>query len=213
MKKIIVTQRIDHIEDYKETRDALDQQLSKWLIQADLLPVPISNQLFRLLNGEDAQLNKQPMIQNWLSAIEPDGLLLSGGNDIGEYPERDATEYYLLDWAKKNNIPVLGICRGLQIMASWAGSKLVKVKNDVNIRHRLIFNKKTCNYPNEVNSFHNWALVDCPNNFIITARSEDKTIEAIKHRSLPWEAWMWHPERESTFDKNNMNCFIDLLYR
>lgn len=213
MKKIIVTQRIDYIEGYKETRDALDQQLSKWLIQADLLPVPISNQLFPLLNDKDPQLNKQSMIKDWLSAMDPDGLLLSGGNDIGEYPERDATEYYLLDWAKKNNIPVLGICRGLQIMVTWAGSKLVKIKNHVNIRHRLIFNQKTCNYPNEVNSFHSWAAVNCPNNFIITARSEDKIIEAIKHRSLPWEAWMWHPERESTFDKNNINCFIDLLYR
>ena len=48
MKKIIVTQRIDYIESYKETRDALDHQLSEWLIQADLLPIPISNQMYFL---------------------------------------------------------------------------------------------------------------------------------------------------------------------
>ena len=97
MKKIIVTQRIDYIKNYKETRDALDQKLSEWLIKIDLLPIPISNKLFLFLDDNDMEISQQTKIQNWLSAIKPNALLLSGGNDIGEYPERDATEYFLLD--------------------------------------------------------------------------------------------------------------------
>ena len=211
MKKIIVTQRIDYIKNYKETRDALDQKLSEWLIKIDLLPIPISNKLFLFLDDNDMQISHQTKIQNWLSAIKPNALLLSGGNDIGEYPERDATEYFLLDWANKNNLPVLGLCRGLQIMATWAGSKLVKINNHVNSRHPLISNSKFGNFPNEVNSYHNHALIDCPNNFIITAQAEDETIEAIKHKDLPWEAWMWHPERELRFSEIEIRRIKDLF--
>jgi N5-(cytidine 5'-diphosphoramidyl)-L-glutamine hydrolase len=213
MRKVIVTQRIDYIKGYKETRDALDQKLSKWLVLSDLLPVPVPNNLSRILNDKDALANKQPMIQNWLSSIDPDAILLSGGNDIGEYPERDATEYYLLDWANNNSIPVLGICRGLQIMATWAGSNLVKIKNHVNIRHPLISNIKFGNFPKEVNSYHNWGLIDCPKDFVITAHAEDNSIEAIKHRNLPWEAWMWHPEREEKFNKKYLNRFTELVLK
>ena len=46
MIKVIVTQRIDYIENYGETRESTDQKLSEWLIQAGLLPIPITNKLF-----------------------------------------------------------------------------------------------------------------------------------------------------------------------
>jgi len=201
LKKVVVTQRVDHVKDYKETRDATDQKLSEWLIQADLLPVHISNKLVDVNKDNDVQFIKQPMLQNWLETIKPDAILISGGNDIGDYPQRDTTEQYLLTWAKRNNKPVLGICRGLQIMAVWAGGNLVRVKNHVGTRHEL----KICNsdsiWPKEVNSFHEWGLENCPPNFEVMATTEDGLIEAIIHKELPWEGWMWHPERNNVFDK------------
>ena len=172
----------------------------------------MQNELFCFHHDLDVQKKSQPIIQNWLSTLKPDALLLSGGNDIGEYLSRDATEYFLLDWAKDNNIPVLGICRGFQIIAKWAGSELVEMHNHVNIRHSLI-SKIQDVFPKEVNSYHNWGLMDCPENFIITAQAEDKSIEAIKHINLPWEAWMWHPEREDEFSKKNLNRFMELIHR
>jgi putative glutamine amidotransferase len=38
----------------------------------------------------------------------------------------------------------------------------------------------------------------------VIARSEDGSIEAIRHTSLLWEGWMWHPEREETFASHDI---------
>ena len=62
-----------------------------------------------------------------------------------------------------------------------------------------------------VNSYHNQALQSCPDSFNILAKSEDGIIEAITHKELPWEAWMWHPERSNVFSKNDLERFKNLL--
>jgi putative glutamine amidotransferase len=63
----------------------------------------------------------------------------------------------------------------------------------------------------EVNSYHNFSLAHCPPGFVVTARAEDKTIEAIRHTILPWEGWMWHPEREPQFNTTDVMRFRALL--
>ncbi len=106
-------------------------------------------------------------------------------------PARDATERYLLSWAEKNLVPVLGICRGMQMMGVWAGGSLKRMAGQVT-RHLL-----QGEVVGEVNSFHDFSLSGCPLGFEVVARSEDGEIEAIRHTDLPWEGWMWHPEREA----------------
>ena len=59
-----------------------------------------------------------------------DGFIFSGGNDIGEMDLRDKSEH-TLNYAEKNKMPVLGICRGMQLMAVWAGADLIKVQGHV----------------------------------------------------------------------------------
>ena len=66
------------------------------------------------------------------------------------------------------------------------------------VKHVIISNSDI-NWPKEVNSFHDWGLDNCPPNFEIMARTNDGVIEAIKHKVLPWEGWMWHPERYKNF--------------
>lgn len=185
--KIIVgiTQRVDHIVDRAEFRDALDQRLVEWVKQAGFLPVSIPN---TLLNSE---CSSETMLDNWMEAVQPNVLLLSGGNDIGEYVERDATENHLLSWAETNRMPVLGICRGMQMMTLWAGGSLATVEGHVCTRHVL-----QGDLTGVVNSYHNFSLASCPPGFEILACSEDGEIEAIRHTTLPWEGWMWHPERD-----------------
>lgn len=149
-------------------------------------------------------------LQNWLLAVKPDAVLLSGGNDIGEVSERDNTERRLLDYARDSALPALGICRGMQMMAVWAGGSLSPVSGHVRTRHRL----QAANpgeWPDEVNSFHNFALADCPLGFVVAARVKDGTIEAIRHETLPWEGWMWHPEREPQFNPTDLMRFRTLL--
>lgn len=203
-----ITQRLEKVEFYEEWRDALDQRLIDWVVDLGCIPIPIPNTLV------DANLpnNSQTVINNWLNAVSIDALLLSGGNDIGARSQRDFTEKYLLSWAKQNRKPVLGICRGMQMMGVYAGGKLIKVNGHVRTQHRLqIPDDHEQILPEFVNSFHNLVLQKCPDSFQILANSEDGNIEAITHKELPWEAWMWHPEREDNFAKIDQERFKKLM--
>jgi len=204
-----ITQRVDEISCYGEIRDALDQRLIDWVIDTGFIPVPIPNDLFDL----NLSVNSQITINKWLDTLNVEALLLSGGNDIGEFKQRDMTEKYLLLWAEKNHKPVLGICRGMQMIGVHAGSKLIEVDGHVKTRHQLqLKNSYEKIFPESVNSYHNLALNSCPNLFQILAEAEDGGLEAMRHKELPWEAWMWHPEREDKFsiiDQQNFKNLID----
>ena len=185
--RLAVSQRVDVIAGRNERRDALDQQLTAWLVEVGCLPLPVPNTLAGAVEG-------------WLRAIAPSAALLSGGNDVGDVPERDRIEQALLDYARDRHLPVLGICRGMQMMGVWSGVTLAAVEGHVGTRHVL-----SGKLAGEVNSFHNFALAACPGNFDVLAQSADGAIEAIGHQTLPWQGWMWHPEREAVRAKADLN--------
>lgn len=192
MKIVAVSQRIDSFPDRGEKRDALAQSLVEFLIETGFLTVPVPNNLCRQspLSGRDDATN----LSRWLGAVSPEAVVLSGGNDIGEYPERDQTENHLLSYAKRFALPTLGVCRGMQMLGHWAGASLKRIDGHAGTVHRI-----AGAIHGNVNSYHNFALVDCPDGFEVLARSVDGEIEAIRHKRMPWEGWMWHPEREVPF--------------
>jgi putative glutamine amidotransferase len=206
---VAITQRIDRIDARNELRDSLDQRMVQWLSHAGVLSVPVPNVLVSVNNP--SKVSEQPALQIWLETVQPNALVLSGGNDIGEYLQRDVTERYLLTWAQAKKIPVLGICRGLQMMAVWAGVSLIKVEAHAGVRHALKAVTKNDEWPTHVNSFHNWGLESCPEGFDVMAQAEDGSIEAMRHSVLPWEGWMWHPEREAPFNQIDEMRFRALL--
>lgn len=178
--RVGVTMRVVHAQGYEEPRDALAQDwwrfLDGALPQAMWIPLP----------------NLGPeRIGSYCDQWDLNRLIFTGGDDIGVSDIRDKTELALLDWAMSKDIPVLGICRGMQLLSVWAGTGLKEVENHVCTRHGL-----NGELSGEVNSFHKMALSDCPASFEIIARSEDGCIEAIRHVTRPLEGWMWHPERE-----------------
>ena len=73
------------------------------------------------------------MVEN----LKIDALLLSGGNDLGDAPDRDSTELHLLEAARELEIPVLGICRGMQLMASFFGVGVEELSSHVGTRHQI----------------------------------------------------------------------------
>jgi putative glutamine amidotransferase len=89
----------------------------------------------------------------------------------------------------------------MQLMGHRAGAELRPVTGHVATCHPLE------GAPDEVvNSFHGLALAGCPAGYRVLARAADGTIEAIRHLSLPWEGWMWHPEREAILRRQDIDA-------
>lgn len=192
MKKIALTQRLCKIESTNEQRDSLDTNWYNFIIQCGYIPVAVPNKL-----GEKACFDSS-RLGFWLNTIAPDGFILTGGEDIGVYKDRDLTEQYIHDYAKRKKLPLLGICRGMQFIATQNGVGLKKVESHVNTHHLV-----TGNIHKQVNSYHNYNIDNCPDDYEIIASAND-SIEAICHKNLPWEGWMWHPERNKFLDNEDI---------
>ena len=195
MKKILVTQRVVVLPERDERRDTLDQNMVKFLSLLKGIVLPVPNCLIAT-----------EQLDTWLMSINADAIILSGGDDLGKTPERDKTEFHLLSYAKEYNTPVLGICRGMQMMAAYEGVGVKRVAGHAQTVHSL-----NGEIRREVNSYHDFSIECCPETYRCIAYSEDSQIEAIKHKRRPWEGWMWHPERSKTFSISDLERLQALI--
>ena len=170
MKRIYASQRVETVPDYNERRDELDQNWARFLGKTNSMLFPLPNH--------------RETVSKILTAVPPDGILLSGGNSPvgygGNSPERDETDEMLIQHAVKFKLPLIGVCRGLQSIVLHFGGRLKKVSGHVREYHGV---KGKIN--RVVNSYHNLAADIVPDCLEITARSDDGVVEAIKHLSLP----------------------------
>lgn len=206
--RVGVSQRVDVVASYGEHRDCLDREWAVLLEQLGILMVPVPNGL------------SAPNL--WLEDMGLDAFILSGGNDLAQLPnahrpsvERDATEMTILDYASCRNIPVLGVCRGLQMMNVYLGGSLTPIEGHVATRHSVtsLASQSLFSAYSDVNSFHDWGVPaeGLADTLLPGVRCQDGTIEAAQHVSLPWACIMWHPERESPFAKADLELLKRLF--
>lgn len=165
-----------------------------------------------------------------------DGLLLTGGDDVaparyGESPHptvvpvdeaRDAFEFGLVAAARRANLPILGICRGIQVLNVACGGTLVQdipsqVAGALNhaldvpahdsyaLAHEVwiekdsllsrLMRERIVDDVCEVNSRHHQAVKDAAAGFRVTATAPDGVIEAIEDPTRRFCLGVqWHPE-------------------
>jgi gamma-glutamyl-gamma-aminobutyrate hydrolase PuuD len=196
-RRVGLTQRVEDLPDRAERRDALDQAWTGLLAGAGHLAVPIPNRLDD--PGE------------FVDDLDLALIVLTGGNDLAHLPgavmpapERDATELALLDHAVTRGIPVLGVCRGLQLLVTHAGGTLRAVPGHVARPHPI----EPCGrsgWPlrvGTVNSFHDWGVArDAVGRGLdVLAVAPDGTVEAVADPDRAVVGVMWHPERAPADD-------------
>ena len=170
------------------------------------------------------------------------GLVLTGGPDVapelyGDWPdetvhidsERDGVEYRLIDIALKKEMPILGICRGLQILNVYFGGTLIMdlekfykrnhrpISDDEDSYHKvkLVGGSELKNFIKQedgtVNSSHHQAADRIGSGLKVTGRAEDGTVEALENNeSHGIVAVQWHPERID-FDDPFSRGVLDLF--
>ena len=197
-KRVGITQRIMAHPRYDEIMGCLDINWTKFMVSLEILPVPLP-----ILSAS--------LVENQWKTLQLDGLILSGGNTLLKYADlidesaslssaRDAYENALLKSALETRTPILGVCRGLQLINNYYGGKLIKTKGHVGTKHRLVIKDMVPKYkfPTEVNSFHNFAVSqdNLGAELIPLAYDEEDNIEAFYHPKDRVLGIMWHPERE-----------------
>lgn len=200
-----------------KTLSYLENDMAAYVARPDVLPILIP---------ELPKAEKLAMIK------EMDGLLLQGGADLapesyGEKPIskwlgdriRDEYELELMELFLKDEKPVLGICRGFQVMNAYYGGTLfqdIETQRPNSIKHRDAIEYDRVHhgvrfvegsfmenlYADEdnpmVNSVHHQAVKDLGNGLLPQAYcSEDDILEAFIHESAAPGKIMgvqWHPE-------------------
>lgn len=206
MKPLIgITQRVEEIKSYGERRDCLDQQWSKLVEVLGGIPLPLANCV------DD--------VAGYVQGLGLSAVIMSGGNDLADLsdcsnpaPERDAFEMALLNYSEKASLPVLGVCRGMQVINAYCGGELINVSGHVAQRHPLDDCDVRLQY-SDVNSFHNRGIVQSGLGAGLRplAYSEDGHIEAFEHGSFNWTGIMWHPERETPFNDVDLQFISEAL--
>jgi anthranilate synthase/aminodeoxychorismate synthase-like glutamine amidotransferase len=97
------------------------------------------------------------------------------------------------------NLPILGICLGMQAIGEYFGAKLVHAYQPVHGKTSLINHNETGLFdnvesPTKVMRYHSLLLVDLPKCLIPLAWTEQKELMAIQHLSLPVCGVQFHPE-------------------
>lgn len=174
------------------------------------------------------------------------GLVLTGGPDIepARYGDerkpacgaadaiRDESDWRLARHCLEAGLPVLGICRGMQMLTVAAGGGLIQdipsevagslphgrgdfgtvTMHRVSVVPGTLLARLLGSGETDVNSYHHQAAKAAPPGFAVTATAPDGVIEAIEHTQHPFCVGVqWHPERMAAADSGQQALFAGLV--
>ena len=205
--RIGLTMRMLGAIGYSEKRDALAQDWFTLLDDWNAIPICIPNKFSK--------------VDHFVKMV--DLVILTGGNDISLDAEsnsisnvdsfahdRDLQEYKIIELCIEHKVPLLGICRGMQLINYKFGGSLknIDIEKHVAKEHGLNVLKNQFLTPRmSVNSYHHYGIgTEClGRNLDILALSHDNLVEAFAHQQHLIVGVMWHPERNhpvSSLDKD-----------
>lgn len=177
-----------------------------------------------------------------------DALILSGGHDVdprnyGEevlqkigdvWPDRDRFDMRLLRAAEEHHLPVLGICRGAQLINVAHGGSLyqdLSYRKEMTLKHMqghspalatqtvdlrpasYLAKKVFCKTELTVNSFHHQVIKQLGKGLTIDARAKDGVVEAFENSDASVIGVQWHPKMLHRRILIMNRIFVDLIHR
>lgn len=163
---------------------------------------------------------------DYISSTDDDiAVVLPGGMDIGDYPERDEFELSLVRACYDNDVPLLGICKGMQIINHAFGGTLKQAEghwqthvehattHDVTLEDGIFFDY-LIQRRIPVNSFHKWAIDSIGQEIEIHGYSADEQClpECLRVTGKPIIAVQWHPSYMIAhyISKSLLDLFYDM---
>ncbi len=215
-------------------KDTKKKRATAWHRSPRVLLTPGSwhETIYKKLKSEGAQVRvmklSEPLERHYRWATH---ILIPGGSDIHPAyydeaithsrpvePERDEVEYQLAAWALDAGKPLMGICRGHQMITVVAGGKLHQdIAAETDALHMRYIHLVCTNGSRlggiggwlVVNSYHHQAVKRLPEDWKVAASSTDGVIESIEHPTLPVISVQWHPEVLD--DIHSHNLFVKFL--
>jgi putative glutamine amidotransferase len=186
--RVAITMRRSDATAYVEARDAISHDWLSTFERHGLIPILVPSAL-----------------TDPVELVEASGvraLLLSNGEDVGANVARDQCERKLYEHAVRAGMPVLGVCRGLQMINVIAGGQVRGVSGEhVAKAHTVTLQSRLATIAGattvSVNSFHGCGVVrsELAPSLTPLAQAADDLIEAFEHVEHKVIAVQWHLER------------------
>ncbi|QGU08722.1 Putative glutamine amidotransferase (plasmid) [Corynebacterium occultum] len=214
--------------------------------------VVIANQLIDLIADRLRSLDAEPILLNPSDLSHPpdlDALLLPGGGDISPHrygqepdprvynvdPEQDRLDFGMARHALHRNLPIMGICRGMQLLNVLYGGSLIQHLPTSAVKHSFQLKRKSTTLaerftPHEVEitpgsrlagilgssvwtaSAHHQAVDELGEGLRIVARAADGTVEAVEDPRRSVIGVQWHPEIREHGGEAQDHLFMNLLH-
>lgn len=161
-----------------------------------------------------------------------DALVLTGAIAASDRKKRDQFDFMLIRMALERGLPVVGFCRGHQIINRYFGGKIGPIPN--NLKPKVVHKGNISAYIQDtyhemeivpgtrlakvakasrvtINTSHRYHVTELGEGLVVTARSDDGVIEAFEHKTLPVTGFQFHPERSFPVHPNHLDMIREAL--